>query len=69
MTSAIFWIALLSAADARVNRSVEDGLTPAQLQVQGDARPLDPDPVDDPGFDSAAELQASLFGEWSMAKV
>jgi hypothetical protein len=68
MTSAIFWIALLSAADARVNRTLLEDLSPAaQAQADG-SRPLDLDPLDDPGFDAAAEAQASLFGEWTMVR-
>jgi hypothetical protein len=69
MTSAIFWIALLSAADARVNRTVAEDLSPVALELLGDDRPLDPDPLDDLGFDAAAEAQASLFGDWTMARV
>lgn len=63
MTTAILMIALLTAADARQN------VTDSSELVSGPRVDLLGDGDSDLGAypdDQAAELQASLFGEWTM---
>ena len=64
MTSAILVIALLTAADARQHRADASQLVPGpRVDLLGDG---DLDATGEP-VDEAAELQAALFGDWTMA--
>ena len=65
MTTALIMIALLTAADARQDRTDSSELIAGpRVDIMGDG---DPELLAMDSVDEAAELQAALFGDWTMA--
>ena len=73
MTSALVWIALLTAMEGRqadTTSGARDGLPGIEIAAGGEppAAPLaDPTSAQLYDMDAAAELQAALLGDWTMA--